>query len=91
MTFKIERTSGLSFRPEKPCEKAYSKKVIWSTREERIQDVNGRFITQETPIYHEAWFIEINTLQDLLDLIKEVGDSIILTEDTIEIYDSLRE
>lgn len=36
------------------------------------------------------WHIAINTLQELKDLIKEVGE-IVMNEDEIEIYDTLRE
>lgn len=36
------------------------------------------------------YIIEINTLEDLQELIKEVGD-IIIGESTIEIYDDYRE
>lgn len=38
----------------------------------------------------DAYTIEINTLEDLQELIKEVGD-IIINESKIEIYDEYRE
>lgn len=39
---------------------------------------------------YNEWRIAINTLQELKDLIKEVGE-IVMSEDEIEIYDTLRE
>jgi hypothetical protein len=45
--------------------------------------------------YGECWFIEINTINELMDLKKECGELILTTEyddmETIEIYDDLRE
>lgn len=39
---------------------------------------------------YKEYCIEINSLEDLQQLIKEVGE-IIINDDTIEIYDSYRE
>lgn len=39
-----------------------------------------------TPI----WYIDINTLEELQDLIAEVGE-VIVSKDSIEIYDTYRE
>ena len=36
-------------------------------------------------------FIEINTLEELMEIIKKTKTSIIVSEDTIEIYDGYRE
>ena len=98
MTFKIERTSGDWTHPAKPCKKAYQKRVFWYTKQERIRDEKGKFATQETTIYHDEWFIDIETLQDLLDFIKEIDEEVIIYctstskgEYVIEIYDDYRE
>ena len=37
------------------------------------------------------WYIDINSLEELQSLIKEVGHSVIVGEDHIEIYDGYRE
>ena len=37
------------------------------------------------------WHIDINSLEELQSLIKEVGHSVIVGEDRIEIYDGYRE
>lgn len=37
------------------------------------------------------WSIEINTIEDLQNLIEEVGDEIIVSKDQLEIYDDYRE
>lgn len=36
------------------------------------------------------WYIEINTIEDLRNLIDEVGE-VIISKDEIEIYDTFRE
>ena len=36
-------------------------------------------------------FIEINTLEELIEIIKKTKSPIILSENTLEIYDGLRE
>lgn len=37
------------------------------------------------------WVVDINSLDDILGIIKETGESIILDDSTIEIYDDYRE
>jgi hypothetical protein len=37
------------------------------------------------------WFIEINTLEELMNLQKEVNSNLIINDGTIEIYDDYRE
>lgn len=97
MTFRIERTSGMS-NPSKPCEKAYPKKRAEFLKKRLIQDENGQTITQGILVYREEWFIDIETLQDLLDFIKEIDEEVIIyrasiskDEYVIEIYDDYRE
>ena len=46
----------------------------------------GGFDNWLTPI----WYIDINTLEELQDLIAEVGE-VIVSKDSIEIYDTYRE
>lgn len=91
MTFKIERTSDPILNPGKPCDRAYSKRVVSYQKTDRVRDVDGRFINQATLVYKNQWFIEIESLQDLLDLVKEVGNDLIIGENSIEIYDGYRE
>lgn len=61
----------------------------------RITDENGNLITQERPcswIVKKA-FIRINSLEELLELRKDVDNDIIIYREsnTIEIYDGYRE
>lgn len=40
---------------------------------------------------YPTYYIEINNLEDLNELIREVGCSVVIDEDSIEIYDDYRE
>lgn len=40
---------------------------------------------------HSLWYIDINTLDDLRNLIDEVGHSLVIDNYSIEIYDDFRE
>ena len=41
--------------------------------------------------FENEWRIEINSIEELNELINDVGKCIILTRNTIEIYDDYRE
>ena len=37
------------------------------------------------------WYIDINSIEDLQEIVKEVGCSVIVSEESLEIYDDFRE
>ena len=81
MLFEIYRTSdrGL-FEQPKPCKNAIKRTYRvkpWDFLDTMEEGVD--------------WLIEINTLDELLDLRKEVGEELIIGDGTIEIYDTRRE
>jgi hypothetical protein len=59
----------------------------------RIYDENGVGTVQPVSrvVDIKRAFVTIHTLEQLMDLIKAVNHSIIVTEDEIEIYDGYRE
>ncbi len=78
MEFLIIRTSSSGFDPQKPCEGAKKKELRYPSSKKVI----------------ERWAIEINTLEELLELIDKEGTSIIFESSKyreIEIYDGYRE
>lgn len=89
MIFKISRTSQWFYGEDKPpCDKAFIKEFERYMGANKIQD--------------KDWFIELNTLEDLLNLKEEIGENIIISdylfrynnidvEYSIEIYDDYRE
>lgn len=81
MIFRINRTSDyLHKEPPKPCKNAV--KVTEGIRP-------WRFSNELQEVVH--YEIEINTLEELINLYKEVGEELIITDETIEIYDGYRE
>lgn len=58
----------------------------------RIRDETGKFILQvdNTKTKTRA-YINIDTIEQLLELEKASGNALIVTQDTIEIYDDYRE
>ena len=51
-------------------------------------------IVEIDPVGHfekVRWEVEINTLEELLDLLKEAGYELIISDGYIEIYDDYRE
>lgn len=66
---------------------------ITKTSKDQKQPCDGA-IFEETD-YVDGWFIEINSLEELLGLKKRYGELILTTDygniETIEIYDDLRE
>lgn len=90
MRFQISKTSDrFSTNPPQPCDGAISEqRPCWHRPEETCTE----------------WFIEINALDELLALVRSIPDQIlnsqpydgdkppiILTANTIEIYDDYRE
>ena len=76
MIFRITKTSSyLHIDQPKPCKNA--KKIV------EIDPV-GNF-------EKVRWEIEINTLEELLDLLKEADHELIISDGYIEIYDDYRE
>lgn len=76
MIYNIYRSTDTNGE-KKPCEGAYFHKAY-------IEELCGVVkVIQE-------WRIAINTLQDLQNLIAEVGE-LIINEEVIEIYDGYRE
>ena len=76
MIFRITKTSSyLHIDQPKPCKNA--KKIV------EIDPLWGCEIIR--------WEVEINTLEELLDLLKEVGEELIISDGYIEIYDAYRE
>lgn len=76
MIFRITKTSSyLHTVQPKPCE-------------------NAKKIVEIDPVGHFEkirWEVEINTLKELLDLLKEAGYELIISDGYIEIYDDYRE
>lgn len=92
MIFHIYRTNDFIFsKNNPPCDKAFIKEFErheWGNKYKMVQT--------------KAWFIELNTLEDLLNFKEEVGEDIIISDDfykdnnigvkySIEIYDNYRE
>lgn len=76
MIFRITKTSSyLHIDQPKPCEN--TKKIV------EIDPVGHRELVR--------WEVEINTLEELLDLLKEAGYELIISDGYIEIYDDYRE
>lgn len=76
MIFRISKTSSyLHIDQPKPCKNA--KKIV------KMDSLWGCEIIR--------WGVEINTLEELLDLQKEVGEKLIISDGYIEIYDACRE
>lgn len=103
MTFKVSRTSQWRFDKKRPpCKNAVHTVEEYEFRQ-RIFDENGKRIWQSSPRTRDIWTIEINTLEDLMALKKEVNEAkwqvglIIFDGDDengmpeIEIYDDYRE
>ncbi len=59
----------------------------------RVRDERGNYITQNDFVTVREPVIEINTLEELLELIRLVDEEIIINNDpaVIEIYDGYRE
>lgn len=101
MKFEVSRSSVLSFiEKEKPCENAQIYSYPHTCASTTYDPRTGKRIIQEkreVPKY--CWSVEINTLEELKDLCKEVNVSLIFSNDTdipgldgsIEIYDDYRE
>lgn len=89
MIFEIKRTSQwFSGEDKPPHDKAFIKEFERYVGANKIQD--------------KGWFIELNTLEDLLNLQEEMGEKIIISdylfrynnigvEHSVEIYDDYRE
>ncbi len=87
MKFLISRTSMLCKENKKPCEEAVKEKykaIVPFTNNE-IRELEG-------------WFIEINSLEELLEFQKKYDEELVISRDNlnknlieIEIYDSYRE
>lgn len=96
MTFDIYKTSEDTLYDVKnqPCEGSY-KTVKERTIRWLIQDENSKAIYQEIPRKVNRWSIDINTIEELIALMKEVGSLIIYKDNhhsySIEIYDDYRE
>lgn len=96
MTFEIIRTSTL-YKKVPPCKNAYAKDVLVFIKRNYIRDEQGNRIMQETPLFDKRWFVDINTLEELIAIREEVENPLIidhddeLNRDVIEIYDSYRE
>lgn len=83
MTFKIYRDSE---RNVKPCQNAYPIEV-----EREILDFdfdeNGEFVWNVKKKKEMVWSVEINTLEELMELQKEVQVELTIFGNEIEIHD----
>lgn len=52
---------------------------------------NAVFDHEGSDAYFSRWFIEINTLEELLEIVKETTYDLIVNADTITIYDDYAE
>lgn len=84
MLFKIKRVSDYSV---KPCQNAFVKEEIQTVKSDRIRDEKGRFVkrTQERKVSY--WAIEIETLEELVELCKEVNEPLVMDAEAIMILD----
>ena len=69
----------------------------------RITRTSSRWVRTEPPCKHAyeeggideygemIWFVDIESLEDLHNLINDVGHAVILDDTSIEIYDDFRE
>lgn len=92
MIFNIYRTNNfIFFEDNPPCNKAFVKEFKRPVLGDKYKMVQNK-----------DWFIELNTLEDLLNFKEEVGEPIIINDDfgednnigvkySIEIYDNYRE
>ncbi len=78
---------------EYPCLKDFGWRLVEYVDVEytRIRDENGDWISQHIPTTRHRPYIEINSLEELQKLQAAVQNSLIFTEDEIEIYDDYRE
>lgn len=94
MTFQIEQTSCCFYEDKPPCKNAYIKETVICIPVLRFE--NGKPIKGD-PIIRKRWFVDINTLEELIALREEVENPLIvdhddeMNKDTIEIYDDYRE
>lgn len=100
MTFKVSRTSQWHFEKDKPPCKNASATVEEYEFKVRVFDETGKRIWQSNIRKKDIWTIEINTLEELMELKKEVNEDggevgLIIFDDeetpSIEIYDDYRE
>jgi hypothetical protein len=112
MKFKVERTS-LFNGDEKPCENAFKEKYT-RVDERTIDDPSKNEYTKnwyengtnhrvenghiKRDFVEEGWFMEISTLGELMQFIKDNGEDVVIGElfhnqsiIKIEIYDDYRE
>ena len=78
MKFKIEKTSLMFKRDEKPTERAFK---------EALSNFNNNNVLFE----EDEWYIEVNSLEELIALVREEGYPIIIGLNKLEIYDDYRE
>ena len=102
MKFKVSATSVWDFDShepktklikEYPCLKNFGFENILFEKpvRNRIRDEEGRLITQFSYEPRYDTYITIDTIEQLLELIKVVENPLVITENEIEIYDGYRE
>lgn len=92
MTFKVRKASGnyLYGNAQKPCTNATQCTEIREiVKNSLIEDENRNRILQRKTVTEErvVWKIDINTIEELIELIKEAENPLIVYEDEIMIYD----
>ena len=99
MMFSIDRTTDFGFNENCPPCKNCKKHVYMRTVRTKIFDSStGLPIIQERKVQNKCWVVEINTIEDLVALSKEVNEELIIGYDGvhedlpyIEIYNGSRE
>lgn len=102
MQFYIMRSSSYLDDDKQPCEGAVQvdvERVVCHKVTEKDKEYyeNATYYTENgvemvrRSYIDKAWTIEINSLEELLDFQKKCGCSLILSGDSIEIYDDYRE
>ena len=105
MKFEITRTSQWNSDETPPCEGAIQEvEEITNTykMEKDLSYYEGYFFNVRTFTENGVkmieltdkklrWYLEINSLEELMDFQKKEGSSVILSDNTIEIYDDYRE
>ena len=97
MKFKIEASSvrwdGYEMLSKYPALTNFGYKVeeVTKIRNIPIRDEDNKRIFQPTPTIIKTPYITIDSLEQLIELHKVVDESLIITSDSIEIYDSYRE
>lgn len=86
MIFVVVRTS--MYNNAKPCAEAFRREFPDFEKGSCSEEYYNKFIA---PLKYREWVVRIKSLKDLIQFIKKYGNKIVMTDDSIEIYDDDRE